>query len=107
MRDATTVWLAIGLLSLATLAIKGAGPFLLGRDIPERWRPAVALLPTALVAGIVVVAVVLPANGGGWETDPARLVGLAVATVALVLRLPLAVVLVAATIATAVFRLWT
>lgn len=105
MRDGATVWLTIGLLSLATFAIKGAGPFLLGRDIPDHLRPVVALLPTALVAGIVMVAVVLPGDGGGWDTDAARLVGLGFAAAALVLRLPLAVVLVGAAVATALARL--
>jgi branched-subunit amino acid transport protein len=101
-----TVWTTIVLLALATITIKATGPFLLGRrDLPERTRPAVALLPTALMTALVVVEVVAPGADGGLEVDPGKLAGLAVACVALALRLPLAVVMALAVVTTALVRL--
>jgi branched chain amino acid efflux pump len=103
--SAATVWTTIGLLALATIAIRATGPFLLGRrDLPERTRPAVALLPTALMTALVVVEVVVPGPDGGIDVDPGKLAGLAVACVALALRLPLVVVMVLAVVTTAFVR---
>lgn len=100
------VWTTIGLLALATVVIRGTGPFLLGRrDLPERTRPAVALLPTALMTGLVVVAVVVPGPDGGIDVDPGQLAGLAVGSVAIALRAPLLVVMVLAVVTTALVRL--
>jgi branched-subunit amino acid transport protein len=103
--SAATVVTTIGLLALATITIKATGPFLLGRrDLPERTRPAVALLPTALMTALVVVEVVIPGPDGGIGVDPGKLAGLAVACVGLAVRLPLAVVMVAAVVTTALVR---
>jgi len=107
MIRATQVWATIILLCLATLVLKGLGPFLLGaRCIPKRLLPVVVLLPPALVAALVVTAVVHPASAG-ISVDAAVIVGLAVAMIALLFRLPLALVLAAAALAAAGFRVIT
>jgi hypothetical protein len=107
MIRATQVWATIILLSIATLVLKGVGPFLLGaRAIPKRLLPVVVLLPAALVTALIVNAVVEPSSAG-ISVDPALIVGLAVAMIALLVRLPLALVLAAAALAAAGFRLLT
>jgi branched-subunit amino acid transport protein len=107
MIRATQVWATIILLCLATLVMKGLGPFLLGaRGIPKRLLPVVVLLPSALVTALVVSAVVQPTSAG-TSVDVARIVGLAVALIAVLFRLPLILVLAAAALAAAGFRLLT
>jgi branched-subunit amino acid transport protein len=100
----TQVWVTIVGLALITIAIKGIGPFLLGaRDIPSRLLPVVILLPSALVTALVVSAVV-ERTPAGVNVDVAQVLGVSVAAIALLLRLPLVVVLVAAVVVTAGFR---
>jgi branched-subunit amino acid transport protein len=107
MIRATQVWATIILLSLATLVLKGLGPFLLGaRGIPKRLLPVVVLLPSALVTALVISAVVQPTSAG-ISVDAARIVGLAVAMIAILFRLPLSLVLAAAALAAAGFRVLT
>ena len=100
----TEVWVTIVALALVTIAIKGIGPFLLGtREIPSRLLPVVILLPSALVTALVVSAVV-ERTDSGMTVDVAQVVGIAVAAIALLLRLPLVVVLTVAVVVTAGFR---
>jgi branched-subunit amino acid transport protein len=104
MIPASQVWITILLLSAVTIAIKGIGPFLLGtREIPQRLLPVVILLPAALVTALVASALV-ERTPGGMTVNVARVVGVAVAALALFFRLPLGVVLVAAVITAAAFR---
>ncbi len=104
MIPTSQVWITILLLSAVTIAIKAIGPFLLGtRDIPQRLLPVVILLPAALVTALVASALV-ERTPGGMTVNIARMLGVAVAAVALFFRLPLGVVLVAAVVTTAVFR---
>lgn len=101
-------WVVIVVLGIATFGIKAAGPFLMGeRDIPSRLRPAVLLLPTALMTALVTVAMLRPTPSGSLRVDAAQCVGLATAALALLLRLPLIFVLAAAVSATVTFRLIT
>lgn len=98
----TTTWIAVLVAALAAYLLK-----LAGWVVPTRWldRPWVTrvtrLLPVALLAALVVVQTV---GDGARVVLDARLVGLGVAVVALVLRAPFVVVVVAAAVAAAVFR---
>jgi branched-subunit amino acid transport protein len=91
----TNAWLTVLTVGLATIAIKAAGPVLLGgRPLPPRVAGVVALLAPALLAALVATSTF--ASGQALVLD-ARLIGLGAAIVALVLRAPtLLVVLVAA-----------
>lgn len=97
------VWIIIGVVAAATIALKAVGPVLLGgRPLPEHLTGIVELLAPALLAALVVTQVV----GGDEEIVlDARLVGLGAAVVAILLRAPLLVVVVAAAAATALVRL--
>ncbi len=92
MREA---WAIVAVMGLGTMAIKAAGPVLLGsRPLPARVKAVVALLAPALLAALVATATL--GSGQALVAD-ARIVGVGAAIVALALRLPtLAVVLVAA-----------
>jgi branched chain amino acid efflux pump len=87
-------WIAVAVVGVATVAIKGAGPVVFAdRPLP---RPVVAVMPLlapCLLAALVVGQTV--ADGRSLVVD-ARLAGVAVAAVALALRAPLLVVLAAA-----------
>ncbi len=104
MSSRAQVWTTVVLLSFTTAAIKGVGPFLLGtRDIPKRLLPVVVLLPSALVTALVVAELFEPTDHG-VTADAARIVGVAAALAAILLRLPLGAVLVVAAVAAAGFR---
>jgi hypothetical protein len=95
-------WIAVAVVGVATIAIKGAGPVVFaGRPLP---RPAVAVMPLlapCLLAALVVGQTV--ADGRALVVD-ARLAGVAAAAVALALRAPLLVVLAAAAGVAAIAR---
>jgi hypothetical protein len=100
----TAAWLVVLVVGLATMAIKAAGPVLLGgRELPPRALAVVRLLAPALLAALVVTQTV--AAGEALVLD-ARLVGVGVALVALLFRAPLLLVVILAAVATALFRLW-
>jgi branched-subunit amino acid transport protein len=98
-----SVWVALLAATAACYAIKLAGlsvpPELLEHPVAER---VADLLPTVLLSALVAVQVV--ASGSALVLD-ARLVGLAVAVVALLLRAPFLVVVASAAVAAAVVRL--
>lgn len=99
----STVWIVVLAVGGATVLLKAAGPVLLGdRELPRPFAGVVALLAPALLAALVVTQ----ATGGADReiTADARLVGLAAAAVALVLRAPLLAVVAAAAAATALAR---
>lgn len=99
----TAAWIVVAAVGAATVAIKAAGPvFLGGRALPPRVQAVVRLLAPAVLAALVATGLL------AVEQDlvlDARLAGLVVAVVALVLRAPLLVVVVAAAAATAIVRL--
>jgi branched-subunit amino acid transport protein len=100
----TAAWLVVLVVGLATMAIKAAGPVLLGgRELPPRALAVVRLLAPALLAALVVTQTV--AADEALVLD-ARLVGVGVALMALLLRAPLLLVVILAAVATALFRLW-
>lgn len=99
----STVWAVVAIAGAATFALKAAGPVLLGgRELPAPVLGVVSLLAPALLAALVATQLL----GGDRElVVDERLVGLAAAVVALVLRAPiLVVVVVGAAAATALAR---
>lgn len=100
----TDPWLIVIGVGLGTMAIKAAGPVLLGgRALPPRIGAVVALLAPALLAALVVSASV---GSGSQLVADARLVGVGAAAVALALRAPILVVVLVAAVAAALARLW-
>jgi uncharacterized membrane protein len=96
------VWLAVALVGAATVALKAAGPVLLGgRELPARVRALVGLLAPALLAALVVTNTV--ASGRHLVVD-ARLAGVAAAAVSLRLRAPILVAVAVAAAVTAAIR---
>lgn len=98
----TAVWLTVLVVATATIAIKAAGPVILGgRQLPERVLDVVALLPAALLSALVAV---LTLQADGALAVDARLIGVAVAAVAIWLRTPILTVVLLAAAATAAAR---
>ena len=96
------VWLAVVLLGAVTVALKAAGPVLLGgRELPARVRVLVGLLAPALLAALVVTNTL--ASGRHVVVD-ARLAGVAAAAVSLRLRAPVLVAVAVAAAVTAAIR---
>ena len=97
-------WIAVLATSAGCYALK-----LAGLTIPERLlsnpllRRFAELVRVALLAALVAVEAV--AKGSALVFDPARLAGLAAAVVALVLRAPFLVVIIAAAGTAAALRL--
>jgi len=96
-------WIVVAVVGLATVAMKGFGPVVLGgRSLPERAAGPLELLAPALLAALVVTQTV----GGERELVlDARALGVAAAAVAMWRRLPLLVVVVVAAVVTAAARL--
>jgi branched-subunit amino acid transport protein len=99
----TSTWLVIVLVGAGTVAIKAAGPVLLGgRPLPARLTGVVELLAPAVLAALVAVQTF--GDGRALAVD-ARLLGVAAAAVAIWRKAPLLVVVVVAAATTAVARL--
>ena len=98
------MWTAVLLSGIGCYLLKLAGmsvpPRVLGNPLVER---VADLLPVALLAALITVQVF--ADGTALVVD-ARVVGLGVAVVALLLRAPFLVVVVAAAAASALTRFW-
>jgi uncharacterized membrane protein len=100
----TTVWIVVAVLCVGTAIMRVAGPVAFGgRSLSGRGAAVVGLVAPALLGALVVYETV-SAGGQGIELD-ARLVGLAAAALALVLRLPMIAVVLVAAVATALARL--
>ncbi|HJP72499.1 MAG TPA: AzlD domain-containing protein [Candidatus Limnocylindria bacterium] len=100
MSESWAIVLAVG---AGTMAIKAAGPVLVGsRPLPESVQRVVALLAPALLAALVATA----ALGSGQQlVIDARLLGLGAAAVALALRAPVLLVVIIAAATAALARL--
>ena len=99
------VWLTIGVLAVATVLIRAAGPVLLGgRELPERVQGVIALFAPALLAALVVVDTGAAPEGGAFEFD-ARVLGVAAAAAALLGGLATLPVVAIAALVTALARL--
>jgi branched-subunit amino acid transport protein len=98
----TAAWIAVGSVGVATIALKAAGPLVFARrPLPRRLAAIMPLLAPCLLAALVVGQTL--GDGRALVID-ARVAGVAAAAVALVLRAPLLVVLVAAAGVAAVAR---
>ena len=87
----------------ATVALKAAGPLLLGgHQLPAGVLGATRLLAPALLAALVITQAVAGPDG---LTMDVRSLGLTAAVIALLLRAPMLVVIVAAAATTALTRL--
>ena len=97
------VWLAVVLVGAATVALKAAGPVLLGdRELPARVRILVGLLAPTLLTALVVTNT---AASGRHIVVDARLAGVAAAAaVSLRLRAPILVAVAVAAAVTAAIR---
>lgn len=95
-------WMVITLVGIATIAIKGAGPLLVGgRDLPPSMLGVLRLLAPALLSALVVTSVFA---GGGRLVLDERAIGIAVAFAALLLRAPVLLVVALAAAVTALLR---
>ena len=98
----TSVWIVVAVVGLGTIAVKGAGPVLLGgRPMPEGFVSVVELLAPALLAALVAVQTF--GDGQDLVIDE-RLIGVAAAGIALWRKAPLLVVVLIAAAATAIAR---
>jgi branched-subunit amino acid transport protein len=98
----TDTWLVVALVGAGTVAIKAAGPVLLGgRPLPERLARVVELLAPAVLAALVAVQTF--GEGESLVVDE-RLLGVAAAGIALWRKAPLLVVVVVAAATTAIAR---
>jgi branched-subunit amino acid transport protein len=96
-------WLVVVLVGAGTVAVKAAGPVLLGgRPLPSRLTGVVELLAPAVLAALVAVQAF--GDGQSLVVDE-RLIGVAAAGIALWRKAPLLVVVVVAAAATALARL--
>ena len=97
----TRVWIAVALMGAGTVALKAAGPVLLGgRELPARVRVLVGLLAPALAALVVTQTL---ASDRHVVVD-ARLAGVAAAAASLRLRAPILVAVAVAAAVTAAIR---
>jgi branched-subunit amino acid transport protein len=99
-----TLWVVILAVTLASAAIKAAGPVLVGgRELPSRMNAVIALLAPALLAALVVTETF--GDDGHLVLDEKAL-GVGVAAVALALRAPVLLAVALAALVTALARLF-
>lgn len=100
----SALWVAIVAVTLASAAIKAAGPMLVGgRELPPRANAVIALLAPALLAALVVTETF--GDDGHLVLDE-RALGVGVAAVALALRAPVLLAVALAALVTALARLF-
>ena len=98
----TTVWIVVVITGIGTLALKAAGPVLLGgRPLPDRLSGVVTLVGPALLAALVAIGTF--AQEQRLVLD-ARVLGVAAAAVAIRLRAPVLLVVIIAAAVTASTR---
>lgn len=99
----SSTWLVVVLVGAGTVAIKAAGPVLLGgRPLPERFTGVVEPLAPAVLGALVAVQTF---GAGQSLVVDERLIGVAAASIALWRKAPLLIVVVVAAGATALARL--
>ena len=100
----SALWVAIVAVTLASAAIKAAGPILVGgRELPPRVNAVIALLAPALLAALVLTETF--SEDGHLVLDEKAL-GVGVAAVALTLRTPVLLAVALAALVTALARLF-
>ena len=98
----TQVWITVGAIGLATIAIKGAGPVLAGgRTLPGPLQSVLPLLAPALLAALVVTQTF--GDGRSLVLDE-RAAGLAAASIPVLLKAPVLVTVAVAAGVTAALR---
>jgi len=96
----------IALLAGVTFTFKAVGPVTAaGRPIAPRLQVAIGLLPTALIAGLVVTQTVDPQLLRTGALLDARLLGVLAAVIAVALRAPFALVVLVGSAVAAIARL--
>jgi uncharacterized membrane protein len=100
----TTLWVTIIAVALASAAIKAAGPVLVGgRELPPRAIAIIALLAPALLSALVVTETF--GEDQHLVLDE-RAMGVTVAAVALLLRVPMLLAVALAVITAALARVF-
>jgi branched-subunit amino acid transport protein len=100
----SALWVAIVAVTLASAAIKAAGPILVGgRELPPQVNAVIALLAPALLAALVVTETF--GDDGHLVLDE-RALGVGVAAVALALRAPVLLAVALAALVTALVLLF-
>ena len=98
----TEVWITIAGLTATTMALKAAGPLIVGgRELPERALAVIALLAPALLTALVLTGTFT--EDGELTLDP-RAAGLGCAAVAALMRAPLLAIVLVAAVGTAAVR---
>ena len=98
----SAAWWLVALVGVATIAIKGAGPVLLGgKPLPPRIGRIIGLLAPALRAALVAISTF---GGDRALVLDERAVGVGAAAVAVALKAPPLFVVVVAAVVTAVTR---
>ena len=99
----TGIWLTVLLVGAVSMALKSAGPVILGgRELPGKFKQVVALMAPTLLAALIATQIFA---SGSHLTFDARVVGLGVGAAAIMLRVPTLLVVVLAAMATALTRL--
>jgi hypothetical protein len=100
----STLWVAIVAVTLASAAIKAAGPILVGgRELPPRVNVVIALMAPALLAALVITETF--GDDGHLVLDE-RALGVGVAAIALALKAPVLLAVALAVLVTALARLF-
>ena len=100
----SALWVAIVAVTLASAAIKAAGPILVGgRELPPRVNAVIALLAPALLTALVVTETF---GDDGYLVLDERALGVGAAAVALALRAPVLLAVALAALVTALARLF-
>ncbi len=98
------LWVAIVAVTLASAAIKAAGPILVGgRELPPQVNAVIALLAPALLAALVLTETF--GDDGHLALDE-RALGVGAAAAALALRVPVLLAVALAALVTALARLF-
>jgi branched chain amino acid efflux pump len=99
----SALWVAIVSVTLASAAIKAAGPIIAGgRELPPRLNAVLALLIPVLLSALVVTETF--GENGHLALDE-RALGVGVAALALALKAPVLLAVVLAALVTALARL--
>ncbi|MDQ3691829.1 MAG: AzlD domain-containing protein [Chloroflexota bacterium] len=99
----TNVWPIVLAVGIGTMLIKAAGPVVLGgRPLPELVQRVVAMLAPALLAALVATAAL---STGQQLVIDARVIGLGAATLVIMLRAPILLVVIVAALSAGLARL--
>ena len=100
----SALWVTILAVTLASAAIKAAGPVLVGgRELPPRVNAVIAVLAPALLAALVITETL--GEDGRLVLDE-RALGVGAAAIALWLRAPVLLAVALAALVTALARLF-